>query len=235
MKDSGRQKDRQRWERKEWASLVEKHPRRVKASPWGLAMNKLRYKDGKGDPKGFISFLLDNNLPKGLLPRYRGNRLHSLFHLCGQLISHYHLFLTFLSSSTLSCGGLCDSLLHDMSDQTAVQELCVLALIGRLLSAPWMKTFYTSAQHQMEHIQGIAVVKQVVEDVSNSCKNRLSLLTRRNDFFLNRLSKDDPVIESINQLCSPSDTLQDMIVACLSAVLEVLVRQYDRYFKIEDT
>ena len=36
MKDSGRQKDRQRWERKEWASLVEKHPRRVKASPWGL-------------------------------------------------------------------------------------------------------------------------------------------------------------------------------------------------------
>ena len=35
MKDSGRQKDRQRWERKEWASLVEKHPRRVKASPWG--------------------------------------------------------------------------------------------------------------------------------------------------------------------------------------------------------
>ena len=37
MKDSGRQKDRQRWERKEWASLVEKHPRRVKASPWGLA------------------------------------------------------------------------------------------------------------------------------------------------------------------------------------------------------
>ena len=37
MKDSGRQKDRQRWERKEWASLVEKHPRRVKASPWGHA------------------------------------------------------------------------------------------------------------------------------------------------------------------------------------------------------
>ena len=38
MKDSGRQKDRQRWERKEWASLVEKHPRRVKASPWGRSV-----------------------------------------------------------------------------------------------------------------------------------------------------------------------------------------------------
>ena len=36
MRDSGRQKDRQRWERKEWASLVKKHPCRVKASPWGF-------------------------------------------------------------------------------------------------------------------------------------------------------------------------------------------------------
>ena len=40
MKDSGRQKDRQRWERKEWAGLVEKHPRCVKASPWGLTEPK---------------------------------------------------------------------------------------------------------------------------------------------------------------------------------------------------
>ena len=38
MKDSGRQKDRQRWERKEWPSLVKKHPRHVKASPWGLLL-----------------------------------------------------------------------------------------------------------------------------------------------------------------------------------------------------
>ena len=35
MRDPGRQKDRQRWERKEWASLVKKHHRHVKASPWG--------------------------------------------------------------------------------------------------------------------------------------------------------------------------------------------------------
>ena len=41
-KDSGRQKDRQRWERKEWASLVKKHPRRVKVSPWGQNRSKTR-------------------------------------------------------------------------------------------------------------------------------------------------------------------------------------------------
>ena len=46
MKDSGRQKDRQRWERKEWASLVEKQPRRVKASPWGPPLGTF---SGRGD------------------------------------------------------------------------------------------------------------------------------------------------------------------------------------------
>ena len=43
MKDSGRQKDRQRWERKEWASLVEKHSRREKASPRGRPVNRYCY------------------------------------------------------------------------------------------------------------------------------------------------------------------------------------------------
>ncbi len=69
-----------------------------------LQVNKLRYKDGKGDPKGFQTFLQDNNLPKGLIhvPRYRGNRLHILFHI----ISHYELFLDFFSLGSVTCGGL---------------------------------------------------------------------------------------------------------------------------------
>lgn len=46
-----------------------------------LGFNKMRYKDGKGDPKGFILFLEKEDLPRCLLPRYRGNRLHVLFHI----------------------------------------------------------------------------------------------------------------------------------------------------------
>ena len=41
-----------------------------------LQVNKLRFKDGKGDPRGFKAFLEQKNLPKKLLPRNRGNRLH---------------------------------------------------------------------------------------------------------------------------------------------------------------
>ena len=39
-----------------------------------LAMNKMRYKDGKGDKRDFVTFLENENLPRGILPRYRGNR-----------------------------------------------------------------------------------------------------------------------------------------------------------------
>lgn len=53
-----------------------------------LQINKFRYKDGKGDPKGFTAYLRDNGLPKGLIPRYRGNRLHILFLICGKLVEH---------------------------------------------------------------------------------------------------------------------------------------------------
>ena len=51
-----------------------------------IAINKLCYKDGKGDPAGFLYFLNKNKLPSGLLPSYRGNHLHILFLLGGVLI-----------------------------------------------------------------------------------------------------------------------------------------------------
>ena len=38
-------------------------------------MNKLRYKNGKGNPRGFVAFLDDRHISHGVLPQYRGNRL----------------------------------------------------------------------------------------------------------------------------------------------------------------
>ncbi len=35
-----------------------------------LQMNELRYKNGKGDPRGFVASLDDRNIPRGVLPRY---------------------------------------------------------------------------------------------------------------------------------------------------------------------
>ena len=110
-----------------------------------LQMNKLRYKDGKGDPKGFTSFMDDKKLPRGILPRYRGNRLHILFHICGKLMEYHPIFLKFLSNGNCKCGGLQAALLSDFSNNVAIMEMQVLGVIGKLFSGPWMKMFYTSA------------------------------------------------------------------------------------------
>ncbi|XP_065656483.1 uncharacterized protein LOC136081955 [Hydra vulgaris] len=101
-----------------------------------LQLNKLRYKDGKGDPKGFVAFLDQHKLPRGLLPRYRGNRLHILFHTCGILIHHYEILKTFLFSGLALCRGLRYSLYQDFTSETGIREFCALALIGKLLPGP---------------------------------------------------------------------------------------------------
>ena len=116
-----------------------------------LQMNKFRYKDGKGDPKGFTTFLDDKKLPRGILPRYRGNRLHILFHICGKLMEHHPLFLEFLTTVYCKCGGLQAALLSNI----AKMEMQVLGLIGKLLSGPWMKMLFISADKQINHIEGI--------------------------------------------------------------------------------
>jgi len=148
-----------------------------------LQMNKLRYKDGKGDPKGFTTFLEDVNLPRGLLPRYRGNRLHVLFHLCGKYIEHYELFEKFLRTGTVSCGGLLSGLHKDFINPTAKLEIQVLGLNGKLLSGPWMKKFYTSADKQVDHLEGISIVKNVLSSLKEAQQDPISVLTRDTDFF----------------------------------------------------
>ena len=147
-----------------------------------LQINKFRYKDGKGDPKGFTTFLDDKKLPRGILPWYRGNRLHILFRICGKLMEHHPLFLEFLTTCNFKCGGLQAALLSDFSNNIAEMEMQVLGLIGKLLSGPWMKMFYISADKQIKHIEGIAVIRNVVIDLKESCKNPLGILERDNDW-----------------------------------------------------
>lgn len=70
-----------------------------------LQMNKLQYKNGKGDPKGFVAFLDERNIPRGVLPQCRGNTSHILFHISGKLIEYYDDFAT-ISSTALRWGTL---------------------------------------------------------------------------------------------------------------------------------
>ena len=99
-----------------------------------LAVNKLRYKDGRGDPKGFKTYLDNAGLPRGLIPRYRGNRLHIMFHICGKLHSHRDFFLKMFEEGTVTCGGLLGGIRQDFLNPCSQVEIQILGLIGKLLS-----------------------------------------------------------------------------------------------------
>ena len=135
------------------------------ASQLVLAINKFRYKDGRGDPKGFTSALHNAGLPKGLLPHYWGNQLHIMFHICGKLVEHVDFFHKFFADGTVSCGGLLAAIFTDYQSPVAKVEIQVLGLLGKLLSGPWMSRFYTSVDTQVSHIDVICIVKDVLTTV----------------------------------------------------------------------
>lgn len=201
-----------------------------------LQVNKFRYKDGKGDPKGFCTFLRDHKLPRGILPRYRGNRLHILFHICGKLLEFYNTFLLFFQTGTVACGGLQQCIRQDFSNPIAALEMKVLGLIGKMLTGPWMSTFYTSADTEIDHIQGINIVKGVISEIRACGEEPLLILTRADDFLGNSLdTENDLTLKELRTEPGPEDqtTFFVMVEACMSAIVAVLERQYSRYFEMD--
>ena len=200
-------------------------------------VNRFRYKDGKGDPKGFKVFLDNEGLPRGIIPRYRGNRLHILFHICGKFIEHYEAFLKFFTIGNVSCGGLQSSTRTDFQNQTAVLEMQVLGLLGKILTGPWMHKFYTNADSEIDHIQGISLVRNVIDALKIYMEDPLAILNCQTDLFGDSLIDTDCTLQKLRVQPSPSNKefLSEMIVACLSSVVAVLQQQYQRYFGIDIT
>ena len=116
-----------------------------------MQMSKLQYKDGKGDPQGFTTFLKKHNIKKTILPHYRGNRLRILFHNASILIKHHTLFCNMLKTGP-GIGGLKSLLPEDLQSHLGTVELQVLGMLGKTLTGPWMKHFYTSAEKEINHV-----------------------------------------------------------------------------------
>ena len=141
-----------------------------------LQMSKLRYKDGKGDPQGFTTFMDINGLPQNILPRYRGNRLHVLFHNAGILIQHHNLFTELLTTAT-SLDRLRSSLSKDFGSDVARVELQVLGLLGKHLTGPWMKRFYTSVNNELNYVDDIKMVENVLISLKEMLTDPTAILT----------------------------------------------------------
>ena len=200
-----------------------------------LQLNIFRFKDGKGDPRGFVTFLDGNNLPRGLLPRYRGNRLHVLFHICGILTQHYDLIAHFLRHGAVSCFGLQAAILSDFNTAVAKDEMRVLCIIGKLLTGPWMTKFDTSVSEQVSHVEGIAVVRSVIDTISMTIAQPLNVLHTTNDFLGNTLPSSDETLQKLREKPVHESLFITMMKECLTTTVVVLQRQYERYFNTDIT
>ena len=201
-----------------------------------LAMNKMRFKDGKGDPQGFKTFLVEENLGKGFVPRYRGNRLHILYHISGKYFAHHSAFGRYLVSSGPNLGGLRASLVEDFNKVITRVELQVLGLLGKHLTGPWMVKFYTSAVSEVHHIEGINIVKDVLGAIKELLKNPSSILMATSDFFGNKLDTEaDTILKALQQEPDDMGMFEIMMDACLESIFRVLEKQYDRYFQLDIT
>uniref|UniRef100_A0A2C9JTC5 Uncharacterized protein n=1 Tax=Biomphalaria glabrata TaxID=6526 RepID=A0A2C9JTC5_BIOGL len=202
-----------------------------------LQLTKMRYKMGTGNPKAFVSFLVKEKLKKGLIPRYRGNRFHVLFHTSGILVLHSEQILDFLgSASALPCGGLTAALLYDLQLQTAKKQLYVMGLIGKLLTGPWMRKFYTSQDdvRNISYYEGVTVIKGVLARVNECLKNPFSIFTRSLDFFDEDLDANDPVLQVL-LLCPQDMQVEHMFKDCLSSIASVIQRQYESFLCMDES
>ena len=197
-----------------------------------LSFNKLRYKDGKGDTRGFVAYLDRKKLPRGILPRYRGNRLHILFHNAAVLIEHHEAFSELLKDGT-TLGGLRSSLQKDFSNKITIVELQVLGIIGKHLTGPWMTKFYTAADSDISHVDAIELVKQVIASLKEMLQDPLQILSSTKDF----LGQDIALGNTLAKLRAIPHHPQfvAMMSSCLQAIIDVLERQYSKYFTLEIT
>ena len=117
----------------------------------------------------------------------------------------------------------------DFSSDTGWLEMQVLGLIGRLLSGPWMKKFYTAAKDQIGHIDGISAVKNVVDKLKKGLHGPVSILKRATDFFGNKLDAEKDSTLKILQQCPSAESnrasMIDMLTACITATITILKRQ----------
>ena len=96
--------------------------------------------------------------------------------------------------------------------------------------------FYMSPENEINHVQAIEVVKQVVASLTKVYENPLQLLTSGTDLFGREITAD-PTLDQLRKVGSDVDQteLSEMLKATILATLDVLERQYSKYFSMDVT
>ena len=204
-----------------------------------LAIDKMRYSDGSGDPKGFISFLEKSCLGKGLFVRTRGNRLHVKLKNA-ETCMRYAEFLTYFEESCLGHTAFKDAIVAAWKDDVAVQELRALAIYSIILSRLWMKRFYVKHGGELTHMGAFRDVRMVIENLK-------SYIEQGDCFSVNEITCDlygnailtniqgEPIVDGDIWLAGQHlEHMSKMVLVIFEGTLLDLQHQYSDYLSLSD-
>ena len=198
------------------------------------SLSKMRYKNGRGDPKGFKSFLMQNKIAAKMIPRYVGNRMHILFHLAGTFYSLREKLLTYLTDYCNCNSGLKTGLIKDLSNPLIQIQLKAIGILGKLLTGPWMTIMYGN-KDKMSNLEAVPHLKKCVDTVRYFKEHPESVLgtTLTEDMFGQRLCYDeDPILTELMQQITDeaqSKVFNDILKQLLEGIVTVLERQLQPY------
>ena len=109
-------------------------------------LSKTRYKNGKGDPKGFKQFMKMHNIKSKMIVWYVGNRMHVLFHLAGVFYFLRAKLLEYLHKYCNNKTSFKTSLIKDMQNNSILLQQKALGLLGKVLTGPWMRYCMATSQ-----------------------------------------------------------------------------------------
>ena len=98
-----------------------------------------------------------------------------------------------------------------------------------------MRKFYTPATAELNHIEGIEVVRSVVAKLKEGVESPTDLLSSPVDFFGQELPGNDTTLLKLRCFSVDKDKFVTMMRPCLCTVIDVLERQYSKYFSMDLT
>ena len=195
------------------------------------AVNKMRYKQGKGDPAGFKQFLRQEGIRRGIIARYVGNRFHIVFHSAGVL---YHLrkkLSLYLDTFCHNTTSLRSALQKDIKNDHLFLQLQALGLIGKLVTGPWMKHLY--GNQQLSNLDSIPRVQLCLKNLCTFKDSPMQILESNSDVFGMPIDESsDEVLSSLRStaLSAPDkECIGGILLQLITSTIEVIKKQMEEY------
>ena len=193
-------------------------------------VSKMQYKDGKGDPAGFKTFLKKEGIPVGTILRYVGKILHVLFHMAEILYSFQDKLKEYLKHFCRGPSELRNAMFQDMEIPMILLELQVLGLFGKYITGPWMSELYGN-ENNKSHLEVVLLLQNCVQSINIYKDEPLKMMTSETSAFGKPLKKDS-VLDALHQPVANAQeemVLQTVLTTMAKKANIVLSRQLEAY------